>query len=113
MWLIVSKAGLTLAILPLSVASAHAWPTMPVKPSNQPPLGITMGDASGIGPELVVRLFAKGLPYPAVVFGDAGQLRRAAQQLGLDKDLAIDTLHTPSEALKDNTIPVVACHPDL
>lgn len=42
------------------------------------PLGITMGDAAGIGPELVVKLFERGLPAPAVVYGDAGSLQRAA-----------------------------------
>ncbi len=42
------------------------------------PLGITMGDAAGIGPELVIKLFVQGLPAPAVVYGDAGNLARAA-----------------------------------
>lgn len=84
-----------------------------MKPSNLPPLGITMGDASGIGPELVVRLFAQGLPHPAVVFGDAGQLRRTAQQLGLDKQLAIQVINTAAEPLQNNAIPVIACHPEL
>lgn len=49
---------------------------------TQPPLGITMGDAAGIGPEIVVRLFAEGFKHPAVVFGDAGSLRAAARRLG-------------------------------
>ncbi|MDY0273789.1 MAG: hypothetical protein RBR37_15045, partial [Advenella sp.] len=47
------------------------------------PLGITMGDAAGIGPELVVKLFANGLPAPAVVYGDAGSLVRAVGFLAL------------------------------
>ncbi|MFV9474654.1 4-hydroxythreonine-4-phosphate dehydrogenase PdxA [Advenella sp. RU8] len=42
------------------------------------PVGITMGDAAGIGPELVVKLFVRGLPAPALVYGDAGSLSRAA-----------------------------------
>lgn len=47
------------------------------------PLGLTMGDAAGIGPELVVKLFAQGLAGPAVVYGDVGALARAVAQLGL------------------------------
>ena len=43
-----------------------------------------MGDAAGVGPELVVKLHAAGLPAPAVVYGDTGALRRAAAQLQLD-----------------------------
>jgi len=49
---------------------------------TQPPMGITMGDPAGIGPEIVVKLFAEGPPAPAVVFGDAFLLRRAAKILG-------------------------------
>jgi 4-hydroxythreonine-4-phosphate dehydrogenase len=48
---------------------------------TQPPMGITMGDPAGIGPEIVVKLFAEGLPAPAVVFGDIFILRRAAKLL--------------------------------
>ena len=30
------------------------------------PIGITMGDAAGIGPEIILKLFDQGLPHPAV-----------------------------------------------
>lgn len=40
-----------------------------------------MGDAAGIGPELVAKLFHQGLPVPAVVYGDAGAISRAVSQL--------------------------------
>lgn len=46
------------------------------------PLGITMGDAAGIGPELVLKLHAKGLPWSSVVYGDAGALARARAYSG-------------------------------
>ncbi|MFY3307383.1 4-hydroxythreonine-4-phosphate dehydrogenase PdxA, partial [Achromobacter ruhlandii] len=39
------------------------------------PVGITMGDAAGIGPEIVVKACAQGLNAPCVVYGDAGALR--------------------------------------
>src|SRR5262249_17008209 len=48
------------------------------------PIAITMGDPCGIGPEICVKLFAEGLPAPALVIGDAGLLRRTAKTLGLD-----------------------------
>ncbi len=49
------------------------------------PIAITMGDAAGIGPEIIAALFAQGLSEPALVIGDAGALRRgvAARGLGL------------------------------
>jgi len=61
------------------------------------PVGITMGDAAGIGPEIIVKLLAQGLPAPAVVYGDAGVLQRTAHRLGL----AIDN------------VSVVSCCPPL
>lgn len=47
------------------------------------PLAITLGDAAGIGPEIVVKLHTQGLDAPCVVYGDAGALRRACAMLGL------------------------------
>lgn len=45
------------------------------------PLALTLGDAAGIGPEIVVKLHTAGLPAPCVVYGDAGALRRACVSL--------------------------------
>lgn len=51
------------------------------------PLAITMGDASGIGPEIVLRRFCEGgLGDDVVVYGDASILRHGASLLGLDVD---------------------------
>ena len=53
------------------------------------PLAITMGDASGIGPEIVLRRFCEGgLGDDVVVYGDASILRHGALLLGLDVDWA-------------------------
>lgn len=49
---------------------------------NPAPIGITLGDPTGIGPELIVRLAAQAAP-DAVVYGDAGVLLRTAASLGL------------------------------
>lgn len=51
------------------------------------PLAMTVGDAAGIGPEIVVKLHARGLGAPCVVYGDIGSLRRANALLGLDLNI--------------------------
>jgi 4-hydroxythreonine-4-phosphate dehydrogenase len=51
------------------------------------PVGITMGDAAGIGPEIIVKAYAEGLRAPAVVYGDAGTMRRAAALVGARLDV--------------------------
>ncbi len=51
------------------------------------PLAITMGDASGIGPEIVLRRFSEGgLGEDVAVYGDEAILRHGAKLLGLDID---------------------------
>ncbi|MDX1985043.1 MAG: 4-hydroxythreonine-4-phosphate dehydrogenase PdxA [Bryobacteraceae bacterium] len=50
--------------------------------------GITMGDASGVGPEIVLKAYANGeLRHPVVVFGDLAILEKAASMMGLNVDL--------------------------
>src|SRR5487761_1973956 len=55
-----------------------------------PPAG-TMGEPAGTGPDLILRLYAERaanrLPVLAV-YGHAGFLRRRAERLGLDLDIA-------------------------
>lgn len=82
---------------------------MPTKPSDLAarPLAFTMGDAAGIGPELIVRLFSQGLPHPAVVYGDAGILARACQTLGLDAQLRIQALDQAGMGTTGGTIGVL------
>ncbi|AZH03832.1 4-hydroxythreonine-4-phosphate dehydrogenase PdxA [Bordetella pertussis] len=46
------------------------------------PVGITMGDAAGIGPEIIAKACAQGLGAPAVVYGDPAIMRRATELLG-------------------------------
>ncbi len=51
------------------------------------PLAITMGDASGVGPEIVLRSFVAGeLGEGIVVYGDAAILRHGAELLNLSID---------------------------
>lgn len=46
------------------------------------PLLLTMGDASGVGPEIIVRAFQAGQGTGVVVLGDIGVMRRAAVCIG-------------------------------
>ena len=76
------------------------------------PVGITMGDAAGIGPEIVVKAVAQGLAAPCVVYGDAGALRRAAAQLGAR--LEVVEIADVGQATADaGRIHVIACSPAL
>lgn len=55
------------------------------------PMAITMGDASGVGPELVLRRAADGAltDGSVVVFGDASILRHGATLLDLEVPIAV------------------------
>jgi 4-hydroxythreonine-4-phosphate dehydrogenase len=76
------------------------------------PVGITMGDAAGIGPEIIVQAYTRGLAAPAIVYGDAGTLQRAVQLLGarLTVQEIADASHADASA---HTIQVVAGQPAL
>ena len=52
------------------------------------PIAITMGDASGVGPEIVLRRFVSPGIGHSVVFGDVAILRHGVGVLGLDIDPA-------------------------
>ncbi len=59
---------------------------MTVQPA---PMAITMGDASGVGPEIVLRRAADGdlLDGSVVVYGDAAILSHGCELLGVDVDV--------------------------
>jgi len=62
-----------------------------------PIIAITMGDAAGIGPEIIVKALADARIYETcrpLVIGDAERLRQAAAIVG--SSLAIDPVATPS-----------------
>jgi 4-hydroxythreonine-4-phosphate dehydrogenase len=66
---------------------------------NLPAVAITMGDASGIGPEIIMKALARpdvtAMCRPFVV-GDAERLRVAGRIVG--SDLQVHAIDTPSEA---------------
>lgn len=62
-------------------------------------MAVTMGDASGVGPEIAVRRFAEGLlGGDSVIYGDAVVLTLAADALGLD--VPIHPVAEPAEVLQ-------------
>ena len=71
------------------------------------PIGLTLGDPAGIGPEIVARLLAEGPGHPCVVYGDADALRRGAAAMGLD--LLVETARDPSEAasISGRAVPLI------
>ncbi len=61
------------------------------------PIGITVGDASGVGPEILLRSYTEGtLQAPCVVFGDIAALEACRAKLSLS--VPIRTVACASEA---------------
>ncbi len=58
--------------------------------SANKPLVVTMGDAAGIGPEIIVRAFQQGELQDAIVIGDWACMRRAAASMGSTMMALID-----------------------
>lgn len=50
--------------------------------AESPLLAVTMGDACGIGPEIIAKLFAAGKAPGCLVLGDVGVMRAAASHAG-------------------------------
>ena len=74
--------------------------------SSAPPLAITQGDACGIGPEIIAKLFRDGAGSGCFVVGDIAVMRRAAVMIG--GMLAVAQIEQPADALDapPNCIPV-------
>lgn len=83
------------------------------------PVAITMGDACGIGPEIVLKACAERLgtagAQPLLVYGDAGVLAREARALGLALDAVTVDSPEAAAALAPTSdggrirMPVIAC----
>ncbi len=69
------------------------------------PLLVTLGEAAGIGPEIVVAAAQRGELHDAVVVGDVGVLRRAAALRGGAGPLAV--LEAPSDDAPPGALRVV------
>lgn len=75
---------------------------------TQLPIAITMGDACGIGPEIIAKLFADAESLPAtLVIGDQGMIQRAIHLLGLP--LSVMVIESPEEFQeRANTIQIIS-----
>jgi len=65
----------------------------------RPVIGITMGDAAGVGPEIIMKSLARREVYEAcrpLVIGDARRLRDAGRITGVD--LTVRAIANPAEA---------------
>jgi len=79
-------------------------------------LALTMGDACGIGPEIIAKLFRDGTAGDSVVLGDVGVMRRAAAAVGgmlavAELDRAADALAVPPRCIP--VLPVDGLPPGL
>ncbi|MDP1731959.1 MAG: 4-hydroxythreonine-4-phosphate dehydrogenase PdxA, partial [Devosia sp.] len=74
-----------------------------------PPLAVSMGEPAGIGPDLILRLYADraalGLP-PFIVYGNAGFLKSRAARLGTDIEIAPTSAAVASSLFAD-ALPVM------
>jgi len=87
-------------------AAMTAEPTSSLPPRR--PLALTMGDACGIGPEIIARLFRGPESAGCVVLGDVAVMRRAADLTG--GRLAVARVERAADALEalPNCMPVLA-----
>jgi len=71
------------------------------------PLVITMGDACGIGPEIIAKSFASGQAQGAIVLGDAGVMRRALALTGHNTALALLERAADVHSCPPNCVPLL------
>src|ERR1700710_2838715 len=92
-------------------------PTMPSTTSPTPsshtpalPFALTMGDACGIGPEIIAKLFRGPQSAGCVVLGDVDVMRRAASLTG--GLLAVARVESVADAwlAPPNCVPVLQVH---
>jgi 4-hydroxythreonine-4-phosphate dehydrogenase len=76
------------------------------------PIAITMGDPAGIGPEVIAKVFADpDFSLPAVVYGDAGVMRRIVERLAIP--VVVRTVASPGEASRQPGVVDVVALSDL
>ena len=69
------------------------------------PVLVTMGDAVGIGPEIIVKAFRAGTLGPALVLGDVAVLRRAGAPMTAVVDSPADLSEVPPGCLPVLAVP--------
>ncbi len=81
----------------------------PIASARRRPLLVTMGDACGIGPEIIARAAARGALDDAVVVGDAGVLRRALRCCAIARPVAV--LDHPGDLAACPPATLAVCEP--
>ena len=89
---------------------------MPAPPPRSLPVALTMGDACGIGPEIIAKLFRVPTGAGCFVLGDLGVMRRAAATVG--GMLPVARIEQPADAMRVPpnclpVLPVAGLPPDL
>jgi 4-hydroxythreonine-4-phosphate dehydrogenase len=84
-------------------------PAMTPAPNSpsQPPVALTMGDACGIGPEIIAKLFRGPNAAGCVVLGDLGVMRRAAVVTGGLLAVAQVAKAADARSVPPNCVPVL------
>jgi len=73
-----------------------------IEPARRAPVGIVIGDANGIGPEVVAKSWASGRLHQVcrpILIGSAAAMERAVAALGLD--LRVRAIAAPDMAQAD------------
>ncbi len=77
------------------------------------PLAVTMGDAAGIGPEIIARHFATEKPSDLIVVGDLAQMERAIRLIGADMPVLAVESPVPAPAGSMALLPAGSLPHDL
>ncbi|MFT0170488.1 4-hydroxythreonine-4-phosphate dehydrogenase PdxA [Paraburkholderia mimosarum] len=92
------RAWRRLAAMQPADAQAPRQPSEEEAMTYRPVIGITMGDAAGVGPEIIMKSLAHASVYEQcrpVVIGDAARLRDAGRRAGVD--LEVRAIGKPSD----------------
>ncbi len=99
-------------LTPPSTAALSRAPVSPCYDSarlHPPRIGISLGDPTGIGPEIVARALAERPGLDVTIFGDRGVLARAAAIAGVPPPVArvVEVTHLrPEESLPGHPTPL-------
>ena len=88
---LVGEISWTKHLIIMSICKDDLEPHPPIN-SALPKIGITMGDPTGIGPEIIVKALSMKEPFQAcrpIVFGDRDVLSRAIQMQNLSATLEV------------------------
>jgi len=83
-------------------ANANSLETLFIEPARRAPVGIVIGDANGIGPEVVAKSWGSGLLHQAcrpILIGSAAAMEQTIAALGMD--VRVRAIAHPDQARLD------------